>query len=88
MIVRQYYVAVQRSSLVRDISAELEKIHEIIGSKQFTARQLTFAPPFIFEDAFKAEHSSNWVNAYDEVSESDVPRNANLITSHVQIENR
>ena len=70
-------------SLTRDISAELEKIHEIIGSKQVTAKQLSFAPPFIMDDAFKTEHTSNWLDAYEEVTESDVPRYANVITSHV-----
>ena len=70
-------------SLQRDISRDLDRIHEVIGSKQVTATQLTFAPRFILEEALKSEHDSNWTDAYEEVPDHDVPRSANVITSHV-----
>ena len=69
--------------LQRDLSRELETIYEAIGSKQVTATQLSFAPPFILQSALKHEHDSNWTEAYEEVLDCDVPRYANVITSHV-----
>ena len=71
------------TTLQRDLSKELDDIYEVIGSKQVTATQLSFAPPFVLQQALKQEHDSNWIGAYDEVPEREIPRNANIITSHV-----
>lgn len=35
------------------------------------------------EQAFNKEHESNWSDAYNIVLEKNVPRNSNIITSHV-----
>lgn len=71
------------AELQRDTSRELNNIYEIVGSKQMTAAQLAFAPPFVLHEALKQEHESNWTDAYEEVSEREVPRDSNIITSHV-----
>lgn len=73
----------QETSLKRDTSRELEEIHQIIGSKQVSAGKLNFAPPWILQDALKSEHDSNWADAYEEVEDAQVARNANVISSHV-----
>lgn len=70
-------------TIIRDASRELEEIHDVIGSKQVTASRLTFAPPWILQEALKREHDSNWQGAYVEVREKDVCRGANVISSHV-----
>lgn len=70
-------------SLTRDTSRSLDEIHNIIGSKQVTASHLSFAPPWILREALKSEHDTNWHDAYKEVMDKDVPRTANVITSHV-----
>ena len=70
-------------TLERDISRELDIIYDAVGSKQVTATQLSFSPPFILQDALKREHDLNWVGAYDEIADQQVPRYANVITSHV-----
>ena len=81
-------IEVQAASLVgqsldRDLSRELEQIHDFIGSKQVTASHSVFAPPYITKETLKREHDTNWAEAYTTVADIDVPRHANVITSHV-----
>lgn len=57
-----------------------------IGSKQVTRSKLEFAPSWILEEAFNAEHDSNWAYAYEEVDEVGLPPDANIVTSHVVYE--
>ena len=61
----------------------LDSIHQIHGSNQVSRGKLAFAPSWLLEEAFKKEHDTNWADAYEWVSEYDVPRRANVITSHV-----
>lgn len=69
--------------MTRDHTRVLDEIHEVVGSKQVTRTHLTFAPPWILQEALKAEHDSNWADAYEVMQENSVPRNANVISSHV-----
>lgn len=71
------------TTLTRDTSRELEEIYEEIGAKQVTASKLSFAPPWILKNALESEHASNWEKAYIEIPDKEVPRDANVITSHV-----
>lgn len=70
-------------TLQRDNTRILDEIHEVIGSKRVTAPQLTFAPPWIMQEALTSDHISIWKNVYVPVQDTDVPRDANLISSHV-----
>lgn len=69
--------------LTRDHQTELDTIQETIGSKQVSRSQLGFAPPWLLDESLKSEHDSNWKNAYVEVQDKTVPRDANVISSHV-----
>lgn len=66
----------QEDTILRDMK-------EKIGTNQVTASAIAFAPNWIVEKAMRAEHDQNWVDAYEEVPESELPRNANVISSHV-----
>lgn len=66
-----------------DKSRILNEIHGVIGSHQVSAGKLSFVPPWISEQAFETEHKNNWSDAYKEVPELEVPRYANVISSHV-----
>jgi len=67
----------------RDNSQALEEIYETIGSKQVTLPHLAFTAPWIPQEALILEHRTNWSDAYEEVYDKEVPRNANVISSHV-----
>jgi len=54
-----------------------------VGLTQVIRSRLEIAPPWIVQEAFDTKHQSNWKDAYELVDEVDVPRNANVITSHV-----
>lgn len=60
----------------------LKKIHEKIGNKQVTTREIEFAPSWVLHNAMEREHHNNWIGAYKEVPDSYVPRGANVISSH------
>lgn len=69
--------------LQSDKTRILDEIHKVIGSQQVSGGKLAFAPPWIVEQAFEKEHASNWSDAYELVREKELPRTANVITSHV-----
>lgn len=69
--------------LTSDRQRILKEVRAEIGSRQVSRNKLEFAPPWLVEEAFNTEHSSNWVDAYAEVDENEVPADANVITSHV-----
>lgn len=71
------------ATLKSDRARVLQNISDTIGKEQVTRSKLNFAPSWIVEEAFNKEHSSNWEDAYDEVDESSIPMNANVISSHV-----
>eukprot|EP00177_Eucheuma_denticulatum_P007832 GFKZ01014258.1.p1 GENE.GFKZ01014258.1~~GFKZ01014258.1.p1 ORF type:complete len:1202 (-),score=97.36 GFKZ01014258.1:1881-5486(-) len=60
----------------------LSEIYDVLGSQQVSRRKMEFAPSWILEEAFKAEHDSNWAGAYVNVSEENIPRDANIVRSH------
>lgn len=60
----------------------LDQIYEKIGPSQVSRSKISFAPPWIADEAFRNEHDSNWASAYDLVHDSDVPNDANVISSH------
>lgn len=67
-------------------SQEAEIIHDIkskIGTNQVTVREIAFARSWVIEKAMKSEQDQNWTDAYLEVAESDLPKLANIISSHV-----
>ena len=61
----------------------MEDIARTIGKSQVTRNRREFAPPWIVTEAFDKEHSSNWVDAYEEIDGSSLPAHANVISSHV-----
>lgn len=85
----QYTQTIQHQSnynatpMLSDKGRILDEIHDVIGSQQVSGGKLAFAPPWIIEQAFEKEHQNNWSDAYEQVREKDLPRNANIITSHV-----
>ena len=62
---------------------ELEDVHKIYEAHQVSGGKLDFTLPWLLEQAFEKEHDSNWVEAYGQVGERDIPAHANVITSHV-----
>lgn len=74
---------IQPTTITRDNTAALEAIHDEIGSKQVSSSQLNFAPPWLVDEALKTEHDANWADAYISVPDNNVPRDANVISSHV-----
>lgn len=72
-----------KEDLTSDRQKVLEEIHARLGNAQVSRGKLEFAPPWILDEAFRNEHDSNWSDAYIEQAESQVPLNANVITSHV-----
>ena len=70
------------TSLKTDKHHVMSTIYETIGSKQVTARHLDFAPSWVLDEAFRKEHDSSWKGAYKEIPKCQVPRSANVITSH------
>ena len=71
------------ATLETDRARVLETIYDCVGSRQVTRNKLEFAPPWILDDAFDTEYKANWSESYTPVEEKDVPRHANIITSHV-----
>lgn len=61
----------------------LDERFEQVGSQQMTRSKLEFAPSWILDEAFTSKHDSNWSDAYVKVYESDVPKDANVVPSHV-----
>lgn len=61
----------------------LRDIHSVIGNAQVTISRMQSAPSWVTTKALEEEHHDNWRTAYYEVEESVVPRNANVISSHV-----
>lgn len=73
---------VENIDLASSEQTELQRVYEIIGARQVTAAQLEFASPALLERAAKVEHEENWSSAYAEVDRREVPRDANVISSH------
>lgn len=69
--------------LLSQEAAILNDIKDKIGTGQVTASAIAFAPSWVVEKAMRSEHDENWVGAYEEVAESELPSEANVISSHV-----
>lgn len=66
-----------------DIQKVLRDLHGVIGNAQVTISRMQSAPSWVTEKALNEEHDNNWDKAYREVEERSIPRNANVISSHV-----
>lgn len=60
----------------------LNYIESLIGKRQVSGGEMEFAPPWILDRAVKQEVDDNWVDAYEPVHRAQLPRNANIISSH------
>lgn len=60
----------------------LEDIYENVGSHQVSRGKLDNAPPWILDQSFDKEITSNWIDTIDVVHERSVPKTANVISSH------
>lgn len=58
-------------------------MREMIGSGQVTSSEIHFAPLWTIEKSTNAEYDQTWTDAYEEVMESDLPKDANVISSYV-----
>ena len=65
-----------------DKDLELAKVYEVIGHATVMRRDLEFAPPWLIDEAYN-EEEKNWDGVYQSVEEVSVPRDANVISSHV-----
>ena len=61
----------------------LKDVYEEIGTSQVAYRRLEFAPSWLIEEAFAKEHDDNWADAYELVDYKEMPKHANVISSHV-----
>lgn len=70
------------ATLSSDRARVMDDIANIIVKEQITRSRLESALPWTNEEEFETEHSSNWADAYEEVYDSSLPPNANVISSH------
>ena len=61
----------------------LDDIHGILGYEQVNRRKMEFAPPWIVQKEVQEEYQPNWADSYVEVQDKIVPKDANVIGSHV-----
>lgn len=54
----------------------------VLGRSQVTAKKMELAPPWSADKAKDEEAKFNWDGAYEEIRETDVPRQSNVISSH------
>lgn len=69
--------------IVQDNTEGIERIDNIIRSKQATASQPSYAASWIRQKAWINEHENICSNAYVGIEMAEVPRDANGITAHV-----
>ena len=72
-----------RPTLQSDEQHILSKFYGIVGKSQITRKSMEGLPSWIIQNAINREIEQNWTDAYEEVKETDVPRNANVISSHI-----
>lgn len=66
----------------------LQYIRTKVVQRQVTGSELQFAPQWLLNDALKDELDMNWKGAYMEVLTLSIPKDANVISSHVYIKPR
>lgn len=78
---------ITQRDMTGDLGSDQQKflldIHSVIGKTKFTITRMQYAPSCITTKASEDEHHDNWRTAYYEVSGSDVPSIANIISLHV-----
>lgn len=60
----------------------LADIKEVIGKKQVSGCEMEFAPPWTVNQAVEREVCENWTEAYEPIHRNQMPRDANIISSH------
>lgn len=70
------------ASLTTDEQRVLAQMETVIGNRQVSSNDVQFAPPWLLSRAIEAEYRDNWSEAYIPVHKRDMPRDANIITSH------
>lgn len=70
-----------------DIKSDQERIlrdiHGIIRNAQVILNKLECAPSWITTNALQQDHDDNWADSYVEVEEKVIPKESNVICSHV-----
>lgn len=61
----------------------LRHINEKIGGRQVTEREIEFAPEWLLQKAVVKEYRDNWESAYKKIEWKEIPRDGNIISSHV-----
>lgn len=69
--------------LQSDEQKVLQEIHKVTGGAQVSRKKMDCAPQWVLDKAVAEELDKAWKDAYVEVPEQTVPRNANIITSHI-----
>lgn len=62
---------------------ELNKLYAVIGKETVSRKKLEGAPFWLIDKAVKEEVEDAWKDAFTEVSEQQVPFDANIISSHI-----
>lgn len=62
---------------------EIDTIYENIKNTQVTRSKLQYAPDWLLDEALRNEYEENWSKNIEHVEDTDVPRNSNIISSHV-----
>lgn len=63
--------------------SELVKLSTLIGKNTVSRSKLESAPHWLIDRAVKCEVEDAWNGAFIEVSDRSVPKNANIISSHI-----
>lgn len=69
--------------LLLDKQKVLTDMKNVIGHVQVSREKLKFAPAWVITKSVGEEITSNWGGAYMEVDGKDVPRDVNVIRSHI-----
>lgn len=73
-------------------SLMFNKHYIILGNEQVNSSLMECEPEWLIRKPLKDEIAGNWKDAYDEVKDFQVPKDANIVTSHVlykvKIENK
>lgn len=72
-----------KGDLASDQQTFLRDIHRIIGNSQVSIMLMKSAPSWVTNKDLDDGHNNNWQTVYYEVKASYVPKNANIISSHV-----
>lgn len=62
---------------------ELQKLYKILGNKAVSRNHIETAPNWLIAKAVQNEIEDAWKGAFEEVDESTIPKNGNIISSHI-----